>query len=251
MWTKAISFLLDAENQRFILLVALVGALVFGFTQCEKKQAFKLEVDKQKNNIAALQDSVGYYENKAGELTAEKLALQSDKEQLKSLNKDLYDELEKEQDKVEQLTKTNAELVADSSEVDTTSTNQLDDNHWRFDWNLSRSGDDWERVLTGYTEFYIKPTGVPYNPNTMITKDLLRLQFVTGITDDDGQKRIFFRSSYPNLKVTDIQGAIIEESAPVSTPSRFGLGFHLGGGYTPKGFQPYVGFGINYNIIRF
>lgn len=251
MWSKVVSFLFDAENQRFLLLVALVGVLAFGFSQCERKQAFKVEVQKQKNNIEALQDSVGFYENKAGELTAEKLALQSDKQQLKSLNENLYNELEKEKDKVDQLTQVNAELVADTSEVDTTSTNQIDDNHWRFDWNLSRSGDQWERVLKGYTEFYIKPSGVPYNPNTMITRDLLRLQFITGITDDDGKKRIFVRSSYPNLKVTDIQGAIIEESAPVSTPSRFGLGLQLGGGYTPKGFQPYVGFGINYNIIRF
>lgn len=251
MWSKALSFILDAENQRFLLLIALVGALVFGFNQCERKQAFEVEVEKQKNNIAAMQDSVTYYENEAGELTAEKLALQADKEQLETLNKDLHEEIEKEQDRVEQLTQVNAELRSDTSETDTTSTIEIEKDQWRFDWNLSRSGERWDRVLTGYTEFYIKSPGVPYNPTTKITKDLIRLQFTTGVTEDEGQRSIFIRSSYPNLRVTDIQGAIIEESTPVSTPSRFGVGFHLGGGYTPQGFQPYVGFGFNYNLITF
>lgn len=250
MWTKILGFILDKDNHRFLLLAGLVVAIFIGVQQCNKKQEYKQDVTKQKNNIAALQDTVGYYENKAGELTADKLALQTDKKQLKTLNKNLYDELEKERDHVEQLTQINTELVADSSEVDTTSTNQLDDNHWRFDWNLSRSGEQWRRVLTGYTEFYIDSSGVPFNPNTMITRDLLRMQLITGILDDDGQKRIFVRSTYPNLKVTDIQGAIIRESPINKSPSRFGLGLTLGGGYTPQGFQPYVGLGINYNFIR-
>lgn len=252
MWTKVISFLFDAKNQRFLLLAGLVIALFLGFQQCEAKKEYKAEVQKQKNNIEALNDSVRYYENEAGELTAQKRALETDKEQLKTLNENLHEELEKERDRVKYLSEINAELKADSTKADTTSTSEIGNEHWRFDWNLTRSGQDWKRVLAGYTEFNIDSTGTPYNPNTEILKDLIRLKFITGITESDGTKEIFVRSSYPNLKVRDIEGAIIdEEFREESEPSRFGIGLGLGYGYTPDGFQPTVSLNLNYNLITF
>lgn len=252
MWSKVITFLFDAKNQRFLLLVGLVLTIFFGFQQCEAKKEYKAEVQKQKNNIEALNDSVRYYRNEAGELTARKRALETDKEQLKTLNEDLHEELKKEQDRVEYLSEINAELKTDSTRADTTNTVQVGNEHWRFDWNLTRTGQDWRRVLTGYTEFNIDSTGTPYNPNTEILKDLIRLKFITGIKKSNGYKEIFLRSTYPNLEIKDIEGAIIrDEFREQSNPSRFGIGLSVGSGYTPDGFQPFVGATLNYNLIQF
>lgn len=251
MLGKITGFLLDKSNHRFILLFALIGSIFITFTQCNAKKDYKQKVQMERNNIEALGDSVRYYENKAGQLTAEKMALQTSEKRLEKLNTELKQELEKEEDNVEYLTKINAELKADTTQADSTNTTELESGEWKFDWNLSRQGDQWKRVLEGYTEFKIDSTGIPYNPNTQITKDLLNLSIITGIRDDDGKKQIFVRSTYPNLNITNIQGAILEQPRLERKPSRFGIGPSLGGGYTLDGFQPFVGITLNYNLIRF
>lgn len=57
----------------------------------------------------------------------------------------------------------------------------------------------------------------------------------------------------PNLVDMEIyrQTQFITQTQTIKVPDkrRWGIGLHAGYGYTPKGFQPYIGVGINYNII--
>ena len=53
---------------------------------------------------------------------------------------------------------------------------------------------------------------------------------------------------YPKKEIITIQ---TEKVITVPKPTRFGIGVQAGYGVTPKGFQPYVGVGISYNILAF
>lgn len=53
---------------------------------------------------------------------------------------------------------------------------------------------------------------------------------------------------YPRTQYITIQ---TEKTRTVTKPTRFGIGAQAGYGITPKGFQPYVGVGISYNILAF
>lgn len=53
---------------------------------------------------------------------------------------------------------------------------------------------------------------------------------------------------YPKTQYITIQ---TEKTRTVTKPTRFGVGVQAGYGVTPKGFQPYVGVGISYNILAF
>ena len=54
---------------------------------------------------------------------------------------------------------------------------------------------------------------------------------------------------------TDINGAIIEDSPlrPEERPNRWGIGLSGGYGYSlgNQSFAPYIGIGIQYNLIEF
>tara|TARA_R110001632_G_scaffold8083_2_gene31709 strand:- start:912 stop:1607 length:696 start_codon:yes stop_codon:yes gene_type:complete len=70
-----------------------------------------------------------------------------------------------------------------------------------------------------------------------------------------GSKRSgFFKNDYkiniinsnPYIKTTKIDGYAFKEKK-----KRYGLGFHLGYGFNNLGTSPYIGFGVNYSLIRF
>jgi len=222
-------------------------------TYRDKYKEQQAETQRQINNIEALQDSVTTYRNRAGELTSQKSALQTDKEQLRTLNEDLADELDKERGNVEYLSNIITRLRRDSVGVDTTIITMVDPDTYKLDWSFEDSGDGWYQSLKGYTQIQTDTTGVPYNPNTTISEQILDMKLTTGITEEDGKRKIFVRSNYPYLNFTDIDGAIL---GPVRTedtsPDRWGLGFHGGYGYSfgNSNFTPYIGVGINYNLIR-
>lgn len=247
-------FVLDKDNQRIILLVLFAFAVIAAVQYRDSYKEQKAETQRQINNIEALQDSVTTYRNEAGELTSQKLALQTDKEQLQTLNERLAEEVEKEKGNVEQLTQIITRLRRDSVGVDTTIIVQIDPDTWKLDWDKEESGDGWYQYIEGYTQFTIDTTGTPYNANTVLVEQVLDMEITTGITEEDGQRRIFVRSSYPYLEFTDINGAILGPVEPKDNKrSRWGIGFSGGYGYSlgSSTFSPYIGIGVNYNLFEF
>ena len=50
---------------------------------------------------------------------------------------------------------------------------------------------------------------------------------------------------YPRREVVTVTNTVRDKS------KRWGVGFHAGYGFTPHGLQPYIGVGVNYNILDF
>jgi len=254
IFKSILEFILDKDNQRFILLILLAVVLIGAMTYRDKFKAQEAETERQINNIEALKDSVTTYRNEAGELTSQKLALQTDKEQLRTLNEELADEIDKEKGNVEYLSNVITRLRRDSVGVDTTIITMIDSDTYKLDWSFEEGGTDWYQSLKGYTQVKTDTAGVPYDPNTVISEQILDIKITTGITEDNGQRRIFVRSNYPYLNFTDIDGAILGpvETAKDERGSRWGIGLHGGYGYSLNGqqFSPVISVGLNYNIFE-
>lgn len=258
--SKILKFVLDKDNQRFILLLLFIGSTIFAYSYRDKYKQQYAETQKQITNIEALGDSVRTYKNKAGELGSEKLALQSDKKQLKNLNEELSKELDKEKGTVNYLSKLVTNLQGEVGSVDSTSVEVVDNNtspvgmsQYKFTWSKSNSGNKWSKILEGYfiiqADSSVKPTLI----ENKITKDNLSMEIITGVKTIDGKPTIFVRSTYPNLRFTNIDGAILDDKKLNTKQSRFGLGVSLGYGYDIKSskFIPVIGFGVTYDLFRF
>ena len=48
-----------------------------------------------------------------------------------------------------------------------------------------------------------------------------------------------------------ITQTVIERIEVPAKPKRWGIGLSVGGAFTPKSFQPYIGVGLQYNLILF
>lgn len=240
-----------SKHLTIFLVGGLILAVMYGWHQRNEKLEAIEEVQKQKNNISALTDSVRTYRNKAGELGAQKLALQVDKKQLKEINEDLSNELQKERDKVEQITKAFVEIKNDTTTADTTFVSPVNNQFYRINWSKDQRGDGWSKTLAGFVRYKPDSTGAPTHTSAKITEDRLHLQLVTGITEKDGQRQIFVRSTYPNLRVTQLDGAIIRESELDKSQDNLIFGPQIGFGHNGQRFTPYLGVGITYKLFGF
>lgn len=250
MIQKIISFVSD--HLEFVLVAGLVASIVFGVTQCDRKQYWKKQEQKQRNNIEALNDSVTTYKNKVGELVYQKQLYQTDIEQLETLNDSLYEEVQKEKDKVNQISIVTAAISEDTMRADSVERVTVGDRRWQFNWQASQFGEGWSRILQGHAFVRVDSFAIPYNFDLFITRNQLNTQIITGIKEENGRKKIFVKSPYPNIKFINIQGAILDEKvSKVQKSSRFGIGPNISFSVTPDGtFVPTVGFGVNFNVIK-
>jgi hypothetical protein len=70
---------------------------------------------------------------------------------------------------------------------------------------------------------------------------------------DDKTKEVFvqLKTDYPNVTFNNLKGILIENpnilnSSDGSGKKTLGIGFHIGGGYGNGGWTPYIGIGLNY-----
>ena len=83
-----------------IIIILLIGLGSYYFYQSQKKESIRFQ-----NNLLALQDSIKKTQNLVGEEMYEKLAFDTDIEELRLLNKTLYDEVKKLKGNVELISK--------------------------------------------------------------------------------------------------------------------------------------------------
>ncbi len=60
-----------------------------------------------------------------------------------------------------------------------------------------------------------------------------------------------FRPALDSIHVYPRREVVTVTSAVRGKPKRWGVGIHAGYGLTPHGLQPYIGMGINYNVLDF
>jgi hypothetical protein len=255
------------KGQRNILALALI-AVIFFLRGCDGSS--DIDVFKYEQNIAALQDSVRTYENKYGDAISEKLALVTEKADLKKYNKELNDEVKKLKDNPIVVTKYITKIVHDTvyitPQIDTAGITFNSDSTAKiipFTWSDSTNHNaENYRYLAG-TYIIEVDTGMNVaSKEFAITVDEIGLSFTTGITENDNdQVEIFITSDYPGFKPTAINGALFDprESDVIKKffpAKKWGVGVYAGYGFyfdpqritLGSGIQ--VGIGVSYNLFQ-
>lgn len=247
-----------SDKKQKVTLVVIILLLLFSVGMLHKKMASKnVEINMFKQNQKALKDSIRISKNKINDVVFSKNILVTKKNELQDLNSDLNDELKKERGKVYSLNKTILELRNRPPKVITNTVYLYPDNvvgvKFEFDTIYSENN---RRKLVGETKFKIKDSVSVVNVKTDIIEDLFNFDLITGLKKKDGNLEIFIRSNYPNLNVTNIEGAIINpQDHPAvkefTKQKKWSIGPHFGYGITNKGLSPTIGISLQYGIIRF
>jgi hypothetical protein len=215
-------------------------------------------------NIAALNDTIRIEKNKAGEEMALRKSLVTTKENLEALNKNLYDEIKKIKGDVITIHDVQTVLDVDTQYVNNTVTVYADGNYsldFKFDTTFSEGN---YRKFSGNSFFSIDSISHKINPgNTRINEDEMGFSFVTGLREKDGALEIFVNPKYPDMKVTSIEGAVIDPQKSDVLKSMFpdkkwSVGPYLGVGIGAKvlgtpSFGPVIniGVGVQYSWWKF
>jgi hypothetical protein len=217
-------------------------------------------------NLDALKDTVRVQKNKAGEATYVRKALLADKKSLEKLNKDLKDELDKQEGKVIVI-----ERVVTETKVDTQYVNNFLSSYgnnkfsldWKYDSTFSANN---YRKFSGKSFFIVDTLNNKVLPGiTRIDQDEMGFSFVTGLREKDKALEIFVTPKYPGMTVTQIEGAVIDPyksdvlkkmfpNKKFSLGPYVGVGIGAGVGLNGKPiFGPVfnIGVGLQYSIIKF
>lgn len=263
-----VSKILSAKKQRNILIVILLILITGGVLFWNHYSNIRVELAISNQNNKALTDSVRVTKNKNGDLIYSKNILVTEKTGLKRLNEDLYNELDKQKGRIRELKRIVSNIQSDTIYIPTEVIKYVNLENgiesyglsWKYDTTYSKNN---SRELAGVSKFNLDSNGVITPLQTLITKDILNFSLTTGLREKDGNIEIFATSEYPNFKITELDGAIIDpKKHPVikqfNRKKRFGIGPYVGLGLgvntIPEtniglGFQ--VGVGLHYDIIQF
>ena len=115
---------------------------------------------------------------------------------------------------------------------------------------------DNERHISGKVDFKIKKDSIDGNSIKVNLETEQKFSITTGLEEDRDSKllRIFVTPEIPNMKITKVNGALIDpqKSELIQSyfkPKRFTCGPQIGLGITTS-LKPsiYIGFGIQYNL---
>jgi len=254
------------KRKDILLLVAIAILCILLFKQCDSNADLKSQLYIQNENLDALKDTVRLQKNKAGEATYVKKTLLADKKTLEKLNKDLKEELDKQKGQVIVI-----ERVVTETEVDTHYVNNYltayGNNKFSLDWKYdSIFSPDNYRKFSGNSFFTVDTINNKVVPGkTRINEDELGFSFVTGLREKDKSLEIFVTPNYPGMKITKIDGAVIDPSKSEVLKKMFPnkkfsfgpyVGVGIGAGYGLNG-NPIagpvfnIGFGLQYSLIKF
>jgi hypothetical protein len=254
-------------KRRDIILLAVAGILIFLLLkQCNSNSDLRNQIAINNHNIDALNDTVRIEKDKLGREVFVKKTLLASNKNLKDLNTGLSDEVKNLKGTVIFLQKSNTEVKKDTQYVNNYITVYPDGKYsldWKFDTTYSEGN---YRKFSGNSFFKVDKKNDTILPgSTRINEDEMGFSFITGLREKNKSLEIFLTPKYPGMKVTEIEGAIIDPKKSDLLKKMFPqkkwgigpqIGLGIGGGYNINGkpaFGPmfYFGVGINYSLIRF
>ena len=257
---------MEKRRKDGVLIVGIVILFILLFKQCSNNDLLKDKLSISNQNLAALKDTIRLQKNKSGEDTYVIKTLLTDKENLEKLNKNLREELDKQKGKVVYITNTVTKTKTDTHYV-STYLSSYGNNSFSLDWKYdSIFSPDNYRKFSGSSFFKIDTINNKILPgNTRIDSDEIGFSLVTGLREKDGSLEIFVTPKYPGMKITKMEGAVVDPDKSQILKDMFPnkrisvgpyIGIGMGGLYNLGGemiFGPVlnVGIGIQYSIFKF
>jgi len=236
MWLRKVIKVLESITKKDIIygliIFFLVGCLSTAVRRCSDTRS------EYKNNIAALNDTIKYYQDKNGNLVATKLAFESDIKTLKSLNEELYNQLKDLKAKGNITSGTLFSGVIENPTQDTTWIVKHDTIIKGF--NKMFEFDNDYRLLEGIVSYQSDTIGIN------IIKDQVVFDYVVAIDD---KNNIMIKSSNPYVKYNQITGFQL----PKEKQKHWSLGVFGKFGWEPVNNDNYSDLGIrmDYHLKRF
>lgn len=234
---------MNKRDYIYILIIAILGALLVWFITSNQSKHTLLET--YKHNTVSLTSELDSIRLKNDELLYSMNALILEKEELEKyldITKKEVKELEKKLDsKIQYIAQIEGQVYIDTLELhDTVYIDANGNMSLYFDYT-----DKWvtlrgHSTQTTFDDFY----------TTMDTLSM-NVPLEVGLTDE---YRIFVKSSNPYMHITDVKGAVIEESKIRKMKRRFGFCVYAGWGAQYGVFHkrfdtgPQLGFGFYFSI---
>lgn len=192
------------------IIVTIIVILLL-LKQCEEIKDLKTQKKVSELNQRALKDTIRTERTDFGNERFLKNSLLTTNEGLKSLNSELTKEVDKLKGKVLVVNKIVTVIKTDTHYVNNALNSYYNSKYglsWKYDTIFSPNN---YRKISGESFFRIDTTNNNIIPlNTRLDKDEIGISMVTGIREKNNNLEIFVEPRYPNMKVTDIQGAIID-----------------------------------------
>ena len=240
-------------NLGFVGLLILCG-LLYGLYYNKRE-----ELKETQQNLIAKSDTIRIFKNKANENVYKIQSLTLDYKELKKVNSDLVNEINK-------LSKKDKNNLVEINKLNLT-INLLNDSIKKINNKPIGSTYDPETGLTTYdfelkdsTKFrelrgIIKVTSKdkPFKVDTELLIDKVYTDLTIGKTLKNDKLELFVSSSNSKLLVTNLIGSVVDLKAynKFQPKKRFSLSLQTGYGFTIYGLSPYIGIGGSYNLINF
>jgi hypothetical protein len=251
----------DSRVVYWIIILILIIVLIFTSKSCQNAK-FESEIAKQ--NIVALQDTLRVEKNKNGENQYLKLSLLSNIDDLKNLNKSLYEEVQKIDGKVLAMSKTIVTIKGTLENVpqDRTSDSPitLKNDTLTANYKYQDSGKTWNRSIVGKSVLLMKNvTDSTYAQPLydVLSEDRMNLTVFASIRkrESDDMYEYVLRTDYPNAKL-DVEGFIdpkmFNNDLSSKTEDKWIIGPYVGVGVINNlSFTPTFGIGLTYKILGF
>jgi len=259
------------KNRSFFQLLLIIILFVLLLQKCNQQ---KIDGQKTKQNLAAVTEKMKVIELKNGELLSQKAISIVKFKELEQTNSELYkiaEDLKKNGYKPEIITLTKFVFI-DSGSVNN-HLSILKDDQYSLDFNYKDS--DSILSIKGKSYFMAKPflknissdgkynLGINISSNKTLFEEIkIKTGLVVGIQKDkDGIERVFAKSEpfsnkimFENIDATQIEN-YYNNKYKDSRSKKFSIGPSIGYGVilNQKGLNNglYIGFNINYSIIKF
>lgn len=223
--------------KRLIPYIIAIIFLALFLNQCQKTKQMQKQYD---NTADYLRDSIIYYKNGQGAEIASRIALQGDKDQLKTLLNNTIDENGQLKGLVSKYKKAIAAgNITIVTKIDTIKIGYEVPIPFEFSRDWSKT-DQWYNIGGNSDQNGITINSIEI-PN--------RLSFAIGDKKTEWFKteyRIEAVSSNPFVKIEGL------DSYTLQVPQkRFNIGLTAGYGISKDGLSPFVGIGVGYSLIRF
>lgn len=246
------------NKNRYAIGITILALLfvVINFFQFRRNEVIKKKLQVAEHNLQAANDEIRITKDKAGKDEANRLAFLTDKiSNLEKLSSELTAEVKKIKGNVSTIVQGEVKIV--EKPVPFVVKGEFIDSVVRTDFKFDTAYANGNyRKLSGYTKYDLK-TGATSGEKL---QDEIGIKIVTGIKNlDKGHPEIFFKSDYPGLTVTELEGAVIDPKLfKIAKKKKLSIGFYAG--YSPLYYnlstkkagianQITAGAGINYRIF--
>lgn len=228
MWDKIFQKILDVNFQRNIAIFIFIIVIAMFIHSCQKNS---IEVEIYEQNEKALASRIDTLKTINGKLEYAKKLLIGDYDKLKELNNSLAESLKVEIGKVKYIEVVNLKFVHDTIYIAADTIYKNVDGSFTAFWKYSKSGEEWKKQLSGYTNFCFDTSkNIPTNVFTVITDDYLELKLTSGFRERDGYYETFINSSYPNINF-DFASAVVDDQIIYKVQKSWHIGLIGGLGY--------------------